>query len=171
MAFERLPGAGPRQPVRSEDAHGVLPPLGGEVGAGGGWTRLLANPVPGAGFWVRQLRISKPWAAPTAPGATSAAVYLTIDNRSDETDRLMAVRTPVAERVTFAEEERGSGGVTQMLAYIELRPRRETPLRPGRVHLRLEGLKQPLVKGRPFPMTLVFGSTNTVEVRVDVDDR
>ncbi len=131
----------------------------------------LPTPSLAQDFWVRQLRVSKPWAAPTAAGATSAAVYMTIDNRSDETDRLMTVRTPVAERVRFAEEERGSSGVTQTLAYIELRPRRETPLRPGRVHLRLEGLKQPLVKGRPFTMTLVFGSTNTVDVRVEVDDR
>jgi copper(I)-binding protein len=131
---------------------------------------LVTTPALAQDFWVKQLRISKPWAPPTAAAATSAEVYLIIENRSDELDRLMEVRTPVAARASFVEEER-VGGVVQSVAYIDLRARREIALRPGRVHVRLEGLKQPLVKGRSFPMTLVFASSNTVDVKVDVDDR
>jgi copper(I)-binding protein len=131
---------------------------------------ILAVPARAQDFWVSQLRISKPWAAPTQPGAKSAEVYMLIENRSGDLDRLVQVTTPVAERASFVEGG-ASGDVLQSVAYIDLRARREIALRPGRIYVLLDGLKQPLVKGRPFPMTLAFQSGQRVDVRVDVDNR
>lgn len=130
----------------------------------------LSAPAVAQDYRVNLLRVTKPWAPPTRPGARSADVYMLIDNRNTQIDRLVAVRTPIADRVTFVDEE-PSRGIMEFVAYIDLRALRETALRPGRVHIRLEGLKQPLVRGRPFPMTLVFGSGATLDIQVDVDDR
>jgi copper(I)-binding protein len=131
---------------------------------------LLSAPAVAQDYRVNLLRVAKPWAAPTRPGVRSADVYMLIENKNTQIDRLVTVRTPVAERVSFVDEE-PARGIMELVAYIDLRALRETALRPGRVHIRLEGLKQPLVKGRAFPMTLVFGSGATLDIQVDVDER
>lgn len=131
-------------------------------------TGIGPAPADAQDYWLNLVRVSKPWAPPTRSGARSGEVYMLIENRGTDMNRLVSVETPVAERVTFVDEDRG---VLEMVAYIELRARREIALRPGRVHLKLEGLKQPLAKGVPFPLTLVFVNGQKLEVRVDVGER
>jgi periplasmic copper chaperone A len=138
---------------------------------------LLAAGVPGwpapawaQDYWINLIRVSKPWAPPSRPGARTASVYMVIENRSGELERLMHVQTPVAERATFVDEE-PARGIIESVNYIELRARREILLRPGRLHIKLEGLKQPLVKGTSFPLTLILGNRSSAEIRVEVDDR
>lgn len=131
---------------------------------------LMSPPAIAQDYRVNLLRVTKPWASPTRPGVRVADVYMLIENRNTQIDRLMSVRTPVADRATFVDEE-PTRGIVELVAYIDLRALRETALRPGRLHIKLEGLKQPLVKGQAFPMTLVFGSGATLDIRVEVDER
>lgn len=130
----------------------------------------MSLPAIAQDYAVNLIRVSKPWAPPTKPGQRSADVYMLIQNRNTQIDRLTAVRTPLAERVSFVDEE-PARGIMEFVAYIDLRALRETALRPGRLHIRLDGLKQPLVKGQAFPLTLVFGSGATLDIRVEVDER
>jgi copper(I)-binding protein len=132
--------------------------------------RLWPAPAVAQDYWLNLIRVSKPWAPPTRPGVRSASVYMVIENRSGDLERLTHAHTPVAERASFVDEE-PARGIIESVNYIELRARREVLLRPGRLHIKLEGLKQPLVKGTSFPMTLVLGNRSMVEVRVEVDDR
>lgn len=132
--------------------------------------RLWPAPAVAQDYWLNLIRISKPWAPPTRPGVRSASVYMVIENRSGDLERLTHAHTPVAERSSFVDEE-PARGIIESVNYIELRARREVLLRPGRLHIKLDGLKQPLVKGTSFPMTLVLGNRSMVEVRVEVDDR
>jgi len=129
------------------------------------------SPVPAVAqdYWLNLIRVSKPWAPPTAPGVRVASVYMSIENRGGELERLMHVQTPVAERASFVDEV-PARGIIESVNYIELRARREVLLRPGRLHIKLEGLKQPLAKGTSFPLTLTLGNRSSVEVRVDVVD-
>lgn len=127
-------------------------------------------PAVAQDYWLNMVRVSKPWAPPTRQGARSGEVYMLIENRSSDLNRLVAVETPVAERVIFVDEEPGRG-IMETVAYIDLRARREVALRPGRVHLKLEGLKQPLAKGTTFPLTLVFANRQKLEVRVEIEER
>jgi copper(I)-binding protein len=130
------------------------------------------RPVPAVAqdYWINLIRVSKPWAPPTRPGVRTASVYMIIENRSGELERLMHAHTPIAERASFVDEE-PARGIIESVNYIELRARREVLLRPGRLHIKLDGLKQPLVKGTSFPLTLVLGNRSSTEVRVEVDDR
>ncbi len=141
--------------------------LGALLAAGAG-----AGPAPAVAqdYWVNLVRVSKPWAPPTRSGARTGEVYMVIENRSGELDRLVAAETPVATRARFVDEE-PARGIVESVAYIDLRARREIALRPGRVHIKLEGLSQPLVKGSNFPLTLVFSNRRRLEVQVEVDDR
>lgn len=127
-------------------------------------------PAMAQDYWINLIRVSKPWAPPTRPGVRTASVYMVIENRSGELERLMHVQTPVAERASFVDEE-PARGIVESINFIELRARREILLRPGRLHIKLEGLKQPLVKGTSFPMTLTLGNRSSAEVRVEVDER
>jgi hypothetical protein len=52
---------------------------------------------------------------------------------------------------------------------IELPAGRPVPLRPGRLHIRLEGLKQALEQGEIFPLTLRFAVSPPVEIAVVVE--
>jgi len=126
------------------------------------------TPADAQDYWLNQVRVSKPWAPPTRNGMSAGEVYMLIENRGTDLNRLVAVETPVAQKVTFVDEDRG---ILEMVAYIDLRARREVALRPGRVHLKLEGLKQPLARGSTFPLTLIFANRQKLEVKVEVDDR
>ena len=135
-------------------------------------TGVGSLPVPAGAqvYAVNLIVVSKPWAPPTKPGQHSADVYMLIQNRNTQIDRLVRVTTPVAERVTFVDEE-PSRGIIEMVAYIDLRALRETALRPGQIHIRLDGLKQPLVKGQSFPLRMEFASRAALDIQVEVEER
>ncbi len=81
-------------------------------------------PAMAQDYWINLIRVSKPWAPPTRPGVRTASVYMVIENRSGELERVMQVQTPVAERASFVDEE-PSRGISESVNYIELRARRE----------------------------------------------
>ncbi|MBP2232607.1 copper(I)-binding protein [Azospirillum agricola] len=64
----------------------------------------------------------------------------------------------------------GVNGVMKMrpVDVIEVTPGSPTALQPGGLHIMLLGLKQPLVKGKAFPLTLTFEKAGPVTVQVDV---
>ena len=131
---------------------------------------LIAAPAWARDLYWGQLAITMIWAPPTSAGATMAKVYMVIENRGSDTERLLSVRSPIARTASFIEDG-GSSGVIERVAYVEVRPRRPVMFRPGRVHVQLDGLTEPLTKGKPFPLTLVFAFAGPLDVQVDVDER
>lgn len=131
---------------------------------------VIAAPVEARVFQWGQLSVSDIWAPPTAPGVTVAKVYMVIQNSGLDFERLLSVRAPMATSASFVEEDQ-SEGVVEQVAYIDVRPLKPVTLRPGRVHVELHGLKQPLVTGTTFPLTLVFAAAGVVTVSVDVEER
>ena len=131
---------------------------------------LIAAPAAARVFHWGTLAVSDAWTPPTAPGANVAKIYMIIENRGSDSERLLGVRTPLATSANFVEEDQAEG-VVEQVAYIEVRPRRPVTLRPGRVHVELHGLTKPLVKGTSFPLTLVFAFAGPVDVPIDVDER
>jgi copper(I)-binding protein len=131
---------------------------------------LVAAPVEAGVLHWGALTISDIWAPPTAPGVTVAKIYMIIENGGLEFERLLSARAPMASSANFVEEDQ-SEGVVEQVAYIDVRPLKPVTLRPGRIHVELHGLKQPLVKGTTFPLTLVFASAGVVTVPVDIEER
>lgn len=109
---------------------------------------------------------------PMAPGELIGAVpvSMTIANSGDSAETLIGGFTPVAERVELHTTRLIDGQREMQLALsgIVIPPRTTRILEPGAAHLMLVGLREGLVQGHEFPLTLVFqdGGAVTVQVRV-----
>ncbi|MBV8536062.1 MAG: copper chaperone PCu(A)C [Alphaproteobacteria bacterium] len=131
---------------------------------------VIAPAARARSFYWGTLSVSDAWAPPTAPGSTDAKVYMIIENKGFDIERLLSVRSPIARSANFIEEDQREGLVEQV-SYIEVRPRRPVALRPGRVHVELHGMTQPLVKGNSFQLTLVFAFAGPVDVPIEIGER
>ncbi|MBP2230590.1 copper chaperone PCu(A)C [Azospirillum agricola] len=115
------------------------------------------------------IAIDHPWARATAPSAPNGAAYFVLNSVGPDGDRLLSASTPVAEKAEL-HTHLMDNGVMKMrpVNAIEVTPGSPAALAPGGLHVMLLGLKQPLVKGRSFPLTLVFEKAGAATVQVDV---
>lgn len=103
------------------------------------------------------------WARAT-PGPT-AAVYLEVQNKSVEGDRLIDASASIARR-TEIHEHRTANGVISMTAIpdIPLPAGATVRLAPGERYLMLFGLDKPLKPGDRFSLSLTFERSGTIVV-------
>jgi periplasmic copper chaperone A len=115
------------------------------------------------------IEIMAPWARATPGGAKNGAAYMTILNKGKEADRLVAVSTTVAKTAAMHRTET-ENGVMKMLAVdaVDVRAGSQAVFKPGGYHVMLMDLKQPLVEGESFPMTLTFEKAGIITVTVKV---
>jgi copper(I)-binding protein len=131
----------------------------------------FAAPPDATRFQFGSLRVDRPIARATPPGATTAAVYFTIDNIGNTTDRLLHASTPVAGGVVLHQMVQKDGMmVMRAVPSLEIIPGARFELSPGGYHLMLIELKQPLKAGERFPLVLRFERTGTVTATVLVED-
>ncbi len=121
------------------------------------------------GYKAGPIDIDHPWARATAPSAPTGAAYFALHNTGKEDDRLVSASTPVAEKAEL-HTHLMDNGVMKMrpVNAVEVATGSQTVLAPGGLHVMLIGLKQPLVKGKAFPLTLVFEKAGPTTVQVDV---
>lgn len=116
-----------------------------------------------------ELTVTGAWARPTAPGVGMGAIYLTIDNGSAKSDRLLKLRTPVAARAEVHRTEVLDGIVRMReVAVLHVAAGERIEFKPGGHHVMLMGLKKPLVEGQVFDLELVFEVSGPRKVRVVV---
>ena len=113
-------------------------------------------------FFAPTLRIVHPWTRATAPGATSAVVCMSI-NEVTTTDRLIGVESPVATGAELAGE--GAGPTID----LHLPKGQAFDFSETGMHIRLVGLKEPLLLGRVYPLTLIFEKGGIVNADFEVD--
>lgn len=115
------------------------------------------------------LTVTGAWARTTAPGAGMGAIYLTIDNGSAKSDRLLKLRTPIADNAEVHRTEVLDGIVRMReVAMLHVAAGERIEFKPGGHHVMLTGLKRPLVKGQVFDLELVFEVSGPRKVRVVV---
>lgn len=114
-----------------------------------------------------QLHVMQPWSRPLPPVSTNGAAYLSVMNVGDTADKLVSVSTPAAERAELHTHIM-DGGVMKMrqVDSVDIPAGAKTVLEPGGLHIMLFGLKQPLVEGKSYPLTLGFEHAG--EIQVDV---
>jgi len=119
---------------------------------------LIALAFQPAAAAVSPIEALQPWSRPAAAGGTGVG-YVTLVNHSRKPDALVAVETPVAERVEMHAASM-AGGVMRMSpeARVPLPPGGEVSFAPGGRHLMLVGLKRALHAGDKLPATLRFAS-------------
>ena len=130
---------------------------------------LAAGPGFAHDFTLGDIRIIKPWSRPLPAVARNGAAYMTLTNQGGAPDRLVAVSTPRA-RVAELHNHTMEGGVMKMrpVDAIELAPGASVTLEPGGLHIMMMDLREPLVEGGAFPLTLEFEQGGRIEVEVRI---
>ena len=124
-----------------------------------------------------RLRVENPWARPAKPmamsgmeGKVNSAVYLTIVNEGDQADRLIAVKSDVAEATEVHESVR-EGDVMKMRPVtggLEIPPRGRVAFKPGGYHIMLIGVTRALQPGDKVTVVLVFEKSGEMRVEAEV---
>ena len=142
----------------------------------------IGVPVSGLLFWAvcsvavamspghGKLHVSEAWARELPPVSPNGAVYLVIENKGDEPDRLVGASTPAAERAEIHTHDM-TDGVMKMRKLergLAVPGQGNVELVPGGDHLMLMKLNEPLSTGRRFQVTLEFEHAGKVTVEVEV---
>ena len=120
---------------------------------------------------AQDLTIDSPWARANPPVVPNSAAYMTIQNSSQQPDRLLEVRGEVAGSVEL-HNHLNENGVMKMrpVEAIDIPADGTAVLAPGGFHVMLIGLKAPLTAGDQFPLTLRFEKAGEMSVQVTVRD-
>jgi copper transport protein len=109
------------------------------------------------------------WSRPSRQGMTGI-VYLTLENGTDRTDRLIGAFSPAAESVELHRSDYADDQARMSVlgGGIDLPPGARIDLASADLHLMLIDLHEDLTPGDIFPLTLRFASglEHTVTVRV-----
>jgi copper(I)-binding protein len=122
-----------------------------------------------ADFQLKSLDIKQPFARATPPGAKAAGVFMTIENKGKDADRLVSASSPAAGMAQI-HEMKMDGGVMQMreINGLEIKPGATVELKPGGYHVMLMDLKQPLRQGDTVALTLKFEKAGSVDVKASI---
>lgn len=111
--------------------------------------------------------VSDPWANATPVGASVAAVYLEVVVA--KADTLLSASTTVADLVEMHTSSEENGMMRMRpLPTVELAAGKPFSFAPGGAHFMLMGLRQPLVAGMRFPMSLQLRHAGSINVQVQV---
>ena len=120
-------------------------------------------------YALGNLSVERPWAREMPPVAPNGAAYLRIENAGAAADRIVSASSPIARRVEFHTHEM-DGGVMKMrrVHWVEVPAQGSVRFAPGGLHMMLIGLKEPLVAGGSFPLTLGFRNAGELEMKVEI---
>jgi copper(I)-binding protein len=129
----------------------------------------IVSAARGAEVIAGDLAITSAWARATPPNASTAAAYVTIENRGAAGDRLVGATTDVAGRVEVHQtyEENGMA-MMRPLEDASIPAQGALMMEPGANHLMLTKLTAPLKSGETFDMTLEFERAGSVTVPIEV---
>jgi len=111
------------------------------------------------------------WARPgTAGEGGTGAVFMTLANRGQESDRLLSARTDVAQAAEIHETtlEGDVAKMQQVTGGIEILSQGQVAFKPGGYHVMLIGLLRDLAVGDQFSLTLTFEKSDDVTLQVEV---
>ena len=105
------------------------------------------------------IAIGHGWALPTRQ--TGGQVFFPVVNNGEAADELIAARSDICGLIELRQNNRYDD---PPLASIVLEPGKPVPMRPTARHLRLIGLKQPLIAGDSFKIILDFLNAGEAEI-------
>ena len=117
-----------------------------------------------------KINVEQPWARATPAGAMTGAVYMTLANKTDTADRLIAASSDVAGKVQV-HEMAVVNGIMQMRELpsgLAIPAGGSVTLKPGGYHVMLIGLKKPLIAGQSLPLTLTFAKAGNISITVPI---
>ncbi|MBO7080743.1 MAG: copper chaperone PCu(A)C [Neisseriaceae bacterium] len=120
-----------------------------------------------------ELTIDHPYSRITAPKVKTGAVFMNINNDTNENEVLLSAKTSVAGRTEIHRTTVTNDGVMQMrpIDHLEIVKGESVALMPGGLHIMLLNLKKPLIAGDEFDVTLNFKKAGKKTVKVKVIDQ
>lgn len=115
------------------------------------------------------IKVSTAWSRELPPTAPVGAAFMSIENHSDQPDRLISADSSIAD-ITELHAHMHEGDVMRMVKVeaIDVPAHGQLTLEPGGYHIMLIDLKKPLVAGEQLPLTLQFEHAGQVDVIVDI---
>ena len=132
---------------------------------------FAATPSFARDYKIGSIEIALPWSRATPSTAPSAGGFLTLTNKGNTPDRLIAIETPAAKQAEI-HEMKMDGAVMRMRELengVVLPPGQTVELKPGGYHVMFMGLKAPFVKDQKVPATLVFEKAGRIDIEFQVD--
>lgn len=128
---------------------------------------LLASPV-----LAGDVRVEAAYAYPTADaGNNTTIVSMTLHNPSKQKDRLLSVKSPIAESAALHTTVMDKGLRTMSsIDAITIPAGKRVTLTPQTQHIMVEGLKKPLTPGAMIPLVLTFEKSVPLSIEVPVKD-
>ncbi len=122
-------------------------------------------------FQAGDIKIDHPWARPSLGEVKVGAAYLVLDNKGDQTDRLVSAKADIAKRVEIHDivVEDGFAKMVLQKDGVEIPAKSTVAFKPKGKHIMLFGLKQKLEEGQSFPMLLQFEKQGEVAVVVKIE--
>ena len=115
------------------------------------------------------VKIQNLWARATPGKATTGAAYMTIHNKGNLTDRLMFVRSKVANRIELHTHTTDNNVMRmRQVDGVNILARTSLIFKPGGYHLMLIGLHKPLRKGEHFEAEFVFKRSGNLKGMVKI---
>lgn len=132
---------------------------------------FLAGAAGAHQYDLDKLSIVHPWSGITRGGLKTAAVYVTFVNDGAKSDKLLKVSSPIAQSAMIHANIK-EGDVMKMRGMdgIEIPAGSTVELKPGGMHIMLEGIDHPLKDGEMFPLTLTLANEGDVKVDVMVSN-
>jgi len=120
-----------------------------------------------------RLAVLAAWIRPPSTGATKATGYIKIRNMSGEADRILAIESPAAERVTVNDTGQGDRHEpdkqkSELLRGLEVPGLATVLFPPSGRDLAFLGLKAPLREGDEVPVTVTFERGGALELFIPV---
>jgi copper(I)-binding protein len=128
------------------------------------WGLLAGGTAQAHEYTARHFTLIHPWAYATAPGATMARVYFTIES-VDEDDRLLGAASDVAES---CELRASLDDAPAALPHVAVPVGDLVDFSLGHAHVLLKGLRVPFLSDRSYPLTLRFEKAGNMTVQVSI---
>ena len=124
------------------------------------------------GYKRKAIEVVHPYTFATPePGGRDAIVRMTLRNSSKQLERLKSAASVIAERVEIVVPKAAAGnGNNPVRPRLEIKPGGEVELSETVSHLRLVGLKRPLVAYDTLPVTLTFDKAGRLDIDVLVEE-
>jgi periplasmic copper chaperone A len=127
---------------------------------------FLVTPAHAHSYDAGGIKIGHAWALP-APMGIDGQVFMPLLNTGKAPDSLVAARSDICSIIETRMHSNYDRLAPQEF-YLE--PNKPFAMRPTSKHLRLMGLKMPLVLGEKFSLVLDFLHAGEVEVEVHVEN-
>ena len=128
---------------------------------------FLATSALAHSYKVGNIKIGHAWALPAQAGV-DGQVFMPLFNGGKLADALIAARSDIAGLIELRPYNRYDELPMQE---FHLEPGKPLAMRPTAYHLRLLGLRKPLLEGDEFSVVLDFLNTGEIEIKVHVETK